>query len=158
MGTEHEHLSLENGFVAEWEVNSHLVTVEVGVECGTCERMKLDCLTFNHLGLECLNTETVKSRGTVEQHGMTFHHVFEDVPNHGFLAVHNLFGGFDGFDNAAFDKFADNERFVKLGCHILGDTAFVHLQFRTNDDNRTCGVVDTFTEEVLTEAALLAFQ
>ena len=34
----------------------------------------------------------------------------------------------------------------------------MHVEFRTDDDNRTGGVVDTLTEQVLTEAALLTLQ
>ena len=52
-------------FHAEGKVNSHLVSVEVCIECGTYKRMKLNCLTFDKNRLECLNTESVKCRSTV---------------------------------------------------------------------------------------------
>ncbi len=135
---EHQHLCLKDSLVAKRKVNGHLVTVEVGVECRTCERMQLDCLTLDHLGLEGLDTETVKCRGSVEQHGMTFHHVFKDIPYNGFLAVNDLLGRLDSLHDTALDELTDNERLVKLGGHIFGDTAFVHLQLRTYDNNRTC--------------------
>ena len=57
--------SLERG-----EVDCHLVTVEVGVKCSTCQGVELDSLTFNHLGLERLDGETVKRWSTVEEHGV----------------------------------------------------------------------------------------
>ena len=63
-----------------------------------------------------------------------------------------------GLDNAALDELADDERLVKLGCHQFGQTALAHLQLRTNDDNRTGRIVNTLTEQVLTEAALLTLQ
>ena len=156
--TEHEHLCFQNGFVAERQVNSHLVAVEVGVEARTSQRVQLDSLSFDEFGLECKNAESVQCRGTVEKYGMTFHHVFEDVPYDGFLTVDNLLGALDGLDNAALDELADDKRFVELGRHIFGQTALAHLEFRTDDDDRTCRVVDALTEEVLTETTLLAFE
>ena len=139
-------------------MDGHLVTVEVGVEGGTCQRVELDGLTLDHLGLECLDTETVKCRGSVEQHGVTLHHILEDVPYNGFLAVDNLLGRLDGLDDAALDEFADDEGFVKLGGHVFGKTALMHLQLGAYDDYRTGGVVDTLTEEVLTETSLLTLE
>ena len=158
MRTEHEKLCFEDSFVAKRKVNRHLVTVEVGVECRTCERMELDSLTFDHLGLECLNTETVKSRGSVEEHGVALHHIFEDIPNDRLFAVDDLLGRLDSLYNATLNELAYYEGLVELGSHIFGDTAFVHLKFRTYDDNRTSRIVDTLTEKVLTETALLTLE
>ena len=120
--------------------------------------MELDSLALDELGLECLDTETVKSRGTVEQYGVTFHHVFQNVPYFGLLLVDHLLGALDCLDRAALDEFADDERLIELGGHVLGDTALVHLKFRTYDDDRTGRVVDTLAEKVLTETSLLTLE
>ncbi len=40
----------------------------------------------------------------------------------------------------------------------LGRSALVEFQFRADDNHGTAGIVDPFTEQVLTEAALLSFQ
>ncbi len=120
--------------------------------------MELDCLAFNHFGLEGLDAETVKCRGSVEQNGVALHYVLEDIPHDGFLAVNNLFGRFYGLDDTAFNELADYEGLVEFGCHVFGNAALVHFQFGTNDDNRTGRVVDTLTEKVLTEAACLALE
>ena len=114
VGTEHKHLCLKDSFVAKGKVDGHLVTVEVGVECRTCERVELDCLAFDELGLECLYTEAVQSRGTVEQHRVSFHHMLEDIPYDGFLAVDDLLGALDGLDDAALDELADDERLAAM--------------------------------------------
>ena len=156
--SEHKELGFEDGFVAQRKVDCHLVTVEVGVECRTCEGVELDCLAFDHFGLEGLDAETVEGRGSVEEHGVALHYVFKDVPDDWFLAVDDLLGRLDGLDDAALDELADDEGLVEFGSHVFGDTALVHLQFGTYDDNRTGRVVDTLTEEVLTEAALLALE
>ena len=120
MALKHEYLSFENGLVAQREVNSHLVAVEVGVERSTSQGVKLDCFTLNELGLEGLNTQTVKRRSTVEEHGVALHHVFKDVPDNGFATVYNLFGTLNRLNNAALDEFTDDKRFVKFGSHEFG--------------------------------------
>ncbi len=139
-------------------MNSHLVTVEVGIEGRTCKWVELYSFAFNHARLEGLDAEAVERRGAVKKDRVVLHNVFENVPyDRGFL-VDNLFGALDRFYNAAFDEFADDERFVELGSHIFRETAFVHAEFRADDNDGTCGVVDTFAEEVLAEAALFAFE
>ena len=139
-------------------MHGHLVTVEVRVECGTCEGVELDGLALYQLGLECLDTETVKGRGSVEQDGVSLHYVLEDVPDDGLLLVHDLLGRADCLDDASLDELADDEGLVQLGGHVLGQTALVHVQLGSYDDHRTGRVVHTFTEQVLTEAALLSFE
>ena len=119
MSLEHQHLCFQNCFVAQRQVNSHLVTVEVGIERRTCQRVQLNSFSFDHLRLESLNTQTVKCRRTVQQYRMTLHYVFS---------------------------------------HQFRNTAFTHLQFRTYDDNRTGRIVNTLTQQVLTETSLLTFQ
>ena len=120
--------------------------------------MQLDGLAFNHLRLECLDTQTVQCRRTVEQYRVTLHHIFQNVPDNRFLAVYNLLGRLHGLHDTALDQLTDDERFVEFGSHQLGNTALAHLQLRTNDNNRTCGVVDTLTQQVLTETSLLTLQ
>gem|GEM_PF-6133237 len=119
-------------------MDSHLVTIEVSVERGTGERMQLDGLSFDHLGLESLDTEPVKGRCTVEEHRMSLHDILKDVPNDGILAVDDLLSGLDCLDDTPFDELADDERFVEFRCHELRKTAFMHVQFRSYDDDRTC--------------------
>ena len=108
-------------------MNSHLVTVEVGVECCTCQRVQLDSLTLDQFRLERLDTQTVQCRGTVQQYRVTFHYVLQNIPNNRFLTVNDLLGGFHRLHDTAFDQFTDNERLIKLGSHILRQTALVHL-------------------------------
>ena len=138
MALEHQNLCLKYCLVAQWEVDGHLVTVEVGVERSTCQRMELDCLTLDKLRLECLDTKTVKCRGTVQKHRMTLHHVLEDIPDYRLTAVYDLLGTLDRLHDAALNELADDERLVELGCHKLRQTTLAHLQLRTYNDYRTC--------------------
>ncbi len=158
VGGQHEDLGLENGSITHGDMDSHLVTVEVGVEAGTHERVQTDGLAFDKTGLEGLDAETVQRRSTVEQDGMALQYVFKDFPHDGFLAVDDALGALDGFHQAALEEFADDIGFEQLGSHVLGETALVHSQFGADDDDRTAGVVDTFTEKVLAEAALFALE
>ena len=158
MALEHQYLCLKDSLIAQREVDSHLVAVEVGVERRTCQRMELDGLTLYELRLECLYTETVKCRRTVEEHGMTLHHILENIPDDGLATVDNLLCALDRFHDAALDELAYDERLVKLGCHEFRKTALAHFKLRTDNDDRTCGIVDTLTEKVLTETSLFSFE
>jgi len=155
---EHQHLCLKYRSVAEGKVNCHLVTVEVGVESRTDERVQLDCLAFNQLRLEGLDTQPVKCWCTVQQHRVTLENVLEDIPDNRILAVNDLLRALYSLDDAAFNELADHKRLVELGCHILRDTCLVKPEFRAHNDNRTCGVVNPLTEKVLAEASLLALE
>ena len=156
--SQHQQLRLQNGRIAQRHMDCHLVAIEVGVEGGTAQGVQTHRLPLNQLRLECLDTQTVQGRGTVHQHRMPFQYVFEDVPYHGILTFHNLLGRFHGLDNAAFQHLTDNERLEQFRRHILGKPHFVHLQIRAYHDNRTPGVIDTLTQQVLTETSLLPFQ
>ena len=52
----------------------------------------------------------------------------------------------------------DDKRFKKDHRHLFGQTALMDLQFRTHNDHGTAGIVHTFTQQVLTETALLTFE
>ena len=67
-------------FYRQRQMDSHLVTVEVGVECGTNQRMQLNRFTFYQDRLERLDTQTMQCRGTVQHNRMLFDDVLENVP------------------------------------------------------------------------------
>ena len=156
--SEHEQLGLEDGGIAQRQVHGHLVAVEVGVECRTCQRVQLHGLTFDQLGLEGLDTQTVKRRGTVHEYRMALDDVLQNAPDDRVLAVDDLLRGLDRLDDAALDELADHERLVELGGHVLRNTHLVHLQLGADDDDRTGRVIDTLTQKVLTETSLLALE
>ena len=139
-------------------MNGHLVTVEVGVERRTHHRVKTNSLTFDEHGLERLDRKTVERRSAVEEYGLILGDLLENIPHLGILALDHLAGGTDGVALADLLQAADDERLEKSERHFLGKTALRELKFRTDDDNRTAGVVDALTEKVLTEAARLALE
>jgi hypothetical protein len=64
-------------------VNGHLVTVEVSVERGTDEWVKLDGFTFDELRFERLNSEAVKRWRAVQQNRTVADDFFELTPDLG---------------------------------------------------------------------------
>ena len=137
MALQHEQLSLEDSLVTQWEVYSHLVTVEVGVERSTCQWVQLDGLTLDELGLEGLDTQTVQCWCTVQEYRVTLHHVLKDIPDNWLTTVNNLLSALNSLHDTALDELTDNEWLIQLGSHQLWQTALTHLQLRTYDDNRT---------------------
>ena len=135
MTLEHQNLCLQNSLVRQGKVDSHLVTVEVGVERRTSQRVQLNSLTLDELRLESLNTQTVQCWCTVEQYGVTLHHILQDIPDDGLTAIDNLLGRLHGLDDATLNELTDDERLIQLGSHQLRQTALAHLQLRTDDDN-----------------------
>ena len=89
---------------------------------------------------------------------MTLHHILKDVPDNRILAINDLLGALYGLNDTTLDELTDDEWLVELCCHQLGQTTLTHLQLRTYNDYRTCRVVNTLTQQVLTETTLLTLQ
>ena len=138
-------------------MDRHLVSVEVCVEGCTSQWMQANGLSFDHLWLEGLNAQSVQGRSSVEQHGMTLHDIFQNVPYHGIPLVDDLLGRFDRLDDSALNELADDEWLIQLGRHILWKATFVQRHLRAYYDHRTGRIIDTLTEQILTEASLLSF-
>src|SRR5215471_27670 len=85
-------------------------------------------------------------------------HILKDVPHHGFLLLHHFLGLFDGSAMALRLELVIDERLKQLERHLFGQSALVELELRADDDDRTAGVVHALAEQVLAEAALLAFE
>ena len=136
-------------------MNRHLVAVEVGVECRANERMKLYRSALYEHGLERLNGKSVERGSTVEKHGMVLYYRFECIPYLGTCLLHLFLCVLDIGGALRLDEALHNERLEELESHFLRKSALINLQRRTYDDNGTSGIVDTLTEQVLTEASLL---
>ena len=156
VGGHHQRAGFKLGFERERHVNGHLVTVEVGIEGGADERMQLEGLAFDQLGLERLNAETVQRRSTVEHDRVFVDHLFEDVPDDRILVLNHLLGSLRRHGETAEHELVEDERLEELESHELRQTALVQTEFRTHRNNGTAGVVHALAEQVLTEAAALA--
>ncbi|MNV15609.1 hypothetical protein D3C71_1063400 [compost metagenome] len=138
-------------------MNSHLVTIEVGVVCRTNQRVQLDCFTFDQNRFKRLDTQTVQGWCTVQQYRVFADNFVQDIPNDSFFALNHFLGGFDGGGQATQFQLAIDERFEQFQCHFLRQTALMQTQVWTYGDNRTTGVVNALTEQVLTETTLFTF-
>jgi len=139
-------------------VNCHLVTVEVGVERGTHERVQVDGLALHELRLECLDAQAVKRRRAVQQHRVLADDLFEDVPHLRAAALDHALCRLDVLRVVELHQSLHDERLEQFQGHLLGQTALVQLELRSDHDDRTARVVDTLAEQVLTETTLLALE
>ena len=139
-------------------MHGHLVTVEVGVERRTHERVDLDGLALDQLRLERLDAQTVQRRCAVEQHRVLADDLFQNVPHDRALTLDHALGGLDVLGVVEIDQPLHHERLEQLQRHLLGQTALVQLEPRADDDDGTTRVVNALAEQVLTEPALLALE
>ncbi len=99
-----------------------------------------------------------KRRRAVQQHRMALGHFLENVPDFRRLALDHLLGAAHGVDVAELLQATDDERLEQDERHLLRQPALVEFQFRTDDDDRTAGIIDAFAEQVLAETAALALE
>src|SRR5690606_25431059 len=90
VGGHHQRARFQLGLEGQRYVNSHLVTVEVGVVRGANQRVQLDGLAFDQYRLERLNTQTVQGRRTVQQYRVFADDFGENVPDLGQFALDHL--------------------------------------------------------------------
>ena len=136
-------------------MHGHLVAVEVGVVRSTNQRVKLNSLTFDQYWFKCLDTQTVQGWRTVKKYRVFANDFGKNVPNFRQLALNHFLGGFNSGSETTHFKLAKNERLEQLKCHFLRQTALVQTQGRTYGNYRTTRIVNTLTEQVLTETTLL---
>ena len=136
-------------------MNGHLVAIEVGVERGTYQRMQLDGLAFNQYRLERLDAQPVQRRCPVEQDRVLADNFGQDIPNLGTFCFYQFLGRLDGGRHTATLQFAEDKRLEQFQRHLFRQATFVQSQFGTNHDDRTTGIIDSLTQQVLTESALL---
>ena len=139
-------------------MDSHLVTVEVSVEGLTRQRVQLDSFSLDEDWLERLNTQAVQRRRTVEHDGVLCDGFFEHIPHFGPLALHHPLRRANVLGIGLLHQALHDEWLEQLQRHKLRQTALVQFQLWADNNHRTAGVVDTLTQQVLTEAPLLTFQ
>src|SRR5687768_13798661 len=108
-------------------MDGHLIPVEIGIKCLTYQRRDLNRLSLNQHRLKGLDTQSMKRWSPVKQHRMVFDNLFEDVPDHRFLALHHFFGALYRGGVTILFQTVVNERLEKLECHLLGKAALVEL-------------------------------
>ena len=156
VGAEHYLFGFQHRHPGQWYVDRHLVAVEVRVKGGTDQRMDLDGVALDEHGHECLDAQPVQRGGAVEEHGAVFDHVFQDVPDLAPCPLNHALGILDVGRYAQDHQSVHDERLEQLQSHAFGQTALVHLEFGSHDDDRAPAVVHALPQQVLPETALLA--
>ena len=136
----------------------HLVTVKVSIKRCTNKRMQFNCLTFYQNRLKCLNTESVKCRSTIQHNRMLTDYFLENIPDSKLLSLNHFLCILYIVRCSVCHQFFHHKRFEQLDCHLFWQTTLINFQLRSHYDNRTSGVIHTFTEQVLTKTSLLTFQ
>ena len=120
VGGQHQGACLHLGFQGQRHMDGHLVTVEVGVEGGTHQRVQLDGLAFDQHRFECLDAQAVQSGCPVQHDRMFADDLFQDVPDHGFLIFHHALGRLDGGGQSHDFQAVKNEGLEQFERHQLG--------------------------------------
>ena len=109
IGREHELKSfLLSGF-GEWDVDSHLVTVEVGVEARADEWVETDGAAFDELRLEGLDTKSMERWSTVEKDWVFADDSFDDIEDEWIVSIDVFIGLLMSGDIAFADKDGGDE-------------------------------------------------
>ena len=154
----HEFLCFSLCFGGKWKVDSHLVTIVVGVETVCDEWMELDCLTFDELWLEGLDRETVERWCAVEEDILAFDNLVECIPNHSFALLDQARCRTNVVCIFILNKPRDDEWLEEFKCHLLWQTTLVNAEFWTDDNHGAARVVNALTKKVLAEATLLTLE
>ena len=133
----HKETCFSLSFRRKRKVNSHLVTVEVGVVSCTYKRMKSYCTAFNKNRFKRLDTQSVKCRSTVKEHRMFFDNFFKYIPYCFVRTFYFFLSIFYVMSTAVINKLFHNERLEQLKCHFFRKSALINFQFRSYNDNGT---------------------
>src|SRR5206468_9035028 len=107
---------------------------------------------------ESLDTQAVQAGCAVQKDILAFNDLVEGIPDNCLTHFDEPGSTADIVSLFTGDQLADDERLEEFQSHHLRQTALVDLQFRAGNDYRATGVVNTFTQKVLAEAALLTLQ
>ncbi|CEG07608.1 hypothetical protein BN961_01006 [Afipia felis] len=158
VGRHHQDARFQLRFKRQRNVHGHLVAVEVGIERGADQRVKLDRLALDQRRLKCLDAEAVQRRRTVQEHRMLANDFVEDIPNLGTLLLDEFLRLLHGGGQTLGVEPRIDERLEQFERHLLRQAALMQLQLGADHDDRTARVVDALAEQVLAEAALLALE
>ena len=151
-GAEHQQFALGDRLLAQGHMDRHLVAVEVGVEGGADQRVQLDRFAVDQDRVKGLNRKFVQGRGAVEHHRILVDDLLQTLPHFVGLLLDQVLGRFEGGGVPLLLQFGQQVGFEELQGHVFGQTALIHPQVGTHDDDRTAGEVDPLTQQVLADS------
>ena len=105
-----------------------------------------------------LDSQSVQRRRTVEHDRMLFDDILQHIPYLWLDLFDHALGVFDVVRITLLYQFLHDERFEQFQRHLLRQSALIEFQLRTDNDYRTSRVIDTLTQQVLSESSLLTFE
>ena len=137
-------------------MNTHLITVEISIKSRTYQRMQLNGRTLYQSGLEGLNTHAVKRGCSVKEYEVLIVFILQhfldlnriDILRYDTLCRDKLL--------ASFILLSFNKGFEEFSPYLDGKPAFGKFQFRVDDNNCPAREINSLSQKVLTESALLA--
>ena len=130
-------------------MHGHLVAVEVGVEGAAHQRVQLDGLALDELGLEGLDAQAVQRGGAVEQHGVLADDLRQHVPHLGVDPLDHALGRLDVLGLLELDEPLHDEGLKQLQGHLAGQAALVQLELGAHHDDGPARVVHALAQHSL---------
>ena len=121
----HQHARFDLRFDRKRYVDRHLIAVEVRVERGANERVKLNRLALDQHGLESLHAEPMQRRCAVEENRMLLDHLSKNVPNLGAFVLNHLPRGLNGRHESLLLELGINKGLEELECHAVRKAALM---------------------------------
>ena len=139
-------------------MHRHLIAVKVRIKCGADQRVQLQGLALDENGFKGLDSQPVQGRGAVEKDRVFFDDFVQGVPDFRNFALHHFFGALDRGYQAFLLEPIINKRFKKLQRHLFRQSTLMKSQIRSYRDNGTTGIINPFSQQILTKTSLLALQ
>src|SRR5437899_10575151 len=89
---------------------------------------------------------------------MSARHFIENVPDLRRLALDHFLRAPNRVDIAEIFQPSNDERLEQNKRHLLGQTALMQFQFRSDYDDRSARVIDAFAEQILAETSAFALE
>ncbi len=105
-----------------------------------------------------LYSQSVQSRSAVEKNGIVLHDVFQNAPDFRLFAFNEFLCIFDLICFAHLLQAFNEIGLKELHSHLFGQAALIEFELGTNRDHRASGIVNTLSEQVLTEASLFSLE
>ena len=84
--------------------------------------------------------------------------LFQNVPHFGCLFFNQFFSRAHRVHITEFLEAPDDKRLEQHKRHLLGQSALIKLQLRTDDDHRATGVIHALAKQVLAETTALTLE
>ena len=99
----------------------------------------------------------MKRRSSVQKNRMVFCNFFKNIPN---LCIASFKHSSCRFKRRIFlrYKFFYDKWLKKFQSHILWKPTLIKFQVRTNDNNASSRIINSFSKQVLSETSLLSFK